>query len=78
MGDLVIWSSRNIDYTYETEDPGCSILTMQYIVSPVVTNASAYTHNLIKNLLFCVDTDIVNPDMCFLQKRRILMIIGTG
>ena len=61
--------SSDMGSTNEVEDTECSILTMDPMVSLVLTTAPTDTHDSTNNLLHCIDPGLVNPDMYYLPKN---------
>ena len=58
-----------MDYTYETEDNGCWIVTMEPIFSSVLSNSPTNINYSDKNLPHWVGTDSFKPDMDYLNKN---------
>ena len=50
-----------MDYSYDKEDPECKIITMESIVSMVLTTASTDTQDLTNNPSHCVDPHNIKP-----------------
>ena len=57
MGDLGEWSCDDMGYFYDKEALKCIIITMNYMVSMVLTNAPKDIHDLTKNAHHCTDHD---------------------
>ena len=58
-------------YSSDKEDPKCKIITMESMVSMVLTNVPTYNHNFNKNPPHCKYHDNINPGMySFLKKAH--------
>ena len=69
MGYLGRRSSDNMDYYYKKEASEWKNITMESMVSMVLTNATTDTHDLTKNTPHCVYPDNINPGMDYFLKQ---------
>ena len=65
--DMAMYSINDIDSTYETEAPECSITTMEPTVSQVITTSPTDNHDLNKNLY----PDSEDPDMGYFPEKGV-------
>ena len=70
MGDLGRFSSDDMDYSHDKEALDCKIITMESMVSMVLTSAPTNNHGLTNNPPHCVDTNNNKAGMDYFLKKE--------